>query len=136
MVRQSFPPLPKSSIASARPSRFLLLLEPDRRWLGLVQEEVDTAVQLLQEEGGARRGAGGLGLLPLPLYGSLSTADQQRVFESPPRGKRKVIVATNVAETRWGQPRTAADRGEHNGLSIKRRNSFRMQAVGYWWTRQ
>jgi hypothetical protein len=129
MIRESFPPLPKSSVASTRPSRGLLLLGPDRRQLGLVQEEVDTAVQLLQEEGAARPGAGGLGLLPLPLYGSLAPADQQRVFESPPRGKRKVIVATNVAETRWGQPRTAAERGGHNGLSIKQRTSCRMQAV-------
>lgn len=65
-----------------------------------MQEEVDTAVQLLQEEAAARTGAQGLHLLPMPLYASLSPADQQRVFESTPRGKRKVIVATNVAETR------------------------------------
>ncbi|PWY88986.1 DEAD/DEAH box helicase [Aspergillus heteromorphus CBS 117.55] len=36
---------------------------------------------------------------PLPLHASLLPADQRRVFLSPPRGKRKVIAATNVAET-------------------------------------
>ncbi|KAJ5803232.1 uncharacterized protein N7503_005682 [Penicillium pulvis] len=36
---------------------------------------------------------------PLPLHASLLPAEQRRVFQSPPRGKRKVIAATNVAET-------------------------------------
>lgn len=36
---------------------------------------------------------------PLPLHASLLPAEQKRVFQSPPRGKRKVIAATNVAET-------------------------------------
>ncbi len=35
----------------------------------------------------------------LPLHASLQTKDQRRVFASPPPGKRKVVVATNVAET-------------------------------------
>ncbi|KAI1422153.1 DEAD/DEAH box helicase [Xylaria sp. FL1777] len=35
----------------------------------------------------------------LPLHASLDTRDQRRVFKSPPPGKRKVVVATNVAET-------------------------------------
>lgn len=35
----------------------------------------------------------------LPLHGSLSPADQQRVFQRPQRGVRKVVVCTNVAET-------------------------------------
>ncbi|RYP20421.1 hypothetical protein DL765_002797 [Monosporascus sp. GIB2] len=34
----------------------------------------------------------------LPLHASLDTRDQRRVFASPPAGKRKVVVATNVAE--------------------------------------
>ena len=38
-------------------------------------------------------------LLPLPLHGGLSPADQQKVFEVPPTGQRKVVVSTNVAET-------------------------------------
>lgn len=35
----------------------------------------------------------------LPLYGRLSKEDQERVFETPPQGKRKVIISTNIAET-------------------------------------
>ncbi|KAI0471625.1 P-loop containing nucleoside triphosphate hydrolase protein [Xylariaceae sp. FL0804] len=35
----------------------------------------------------------------LPLHASLDTREQRRVFTSPPAGKRKVVVATNVAET-------------------------------------
>lgn len=35
----------------------------------------------------------------LPLHASLETREQKRVFSKPPHGKRKVIVATNVAET-------------------------------------
>ncbi|CZT10732.1 related to helicases [Rhynchosporium agropyri] len=35
----------------------------------------------------------------LPLHASLQSADQRRVFPHAPQGKRKVIVATNVAET-------------------------------------
>ncbi|KAF1941489.1 DEAD/DEAH box helicase-like protein [Clathrospora elynae] len=38
-------------------------------------------------------------LYPLPLHASLMPADQKRVFPLPPPGKRKVIAATNVAET-------------------------------------
>jgi HrpA-like RNA helicase len=35
----------------------------------------------------------------LPLHASLLPADQKRVFNPAPKGKRKVIAATNVAET-------------------------------------
>ncbi|KAK7413438.1 putative ATP-dependent RNA helicase ucp12 [Neonectria punicea] len=35
----------------------------------------------------------------LPLHASLETREQKRVFASPPHGKRKIVVATNVAET-------------------------------------
>lgn len=35
----------------------------------------------------------------LPLYGRLSKEEQERVFDKPPFGKRKVVVATNIAET-------------------------------------
>ncbi|KAI9816876.1 MAG: hypothetical protein M1827_001521 [Pycnora praestabilis] len=35
----------------------------------------------------------------LPLHASLLSAEQRRVFPPAPRGKRKVIAATNVAET-------------------------------------
>jgi ATP-dependent RNA helicase DHX57 len=35
----------------------------------------------------------------LPLHASLQSVEQRRVFPHSPKGKRKVIVATNVAET-------------------------------------
>ena len=38
-------------------------------------------------------------MLPLPLHGGLPPAQQARVFDPPPKGLRKVVVATNVAET-------------------------------------
>lgn len=33
------------------------------------------------------------------LYGALSSDDQNRVFERPPPDTRKIIFATNIAET-------------------------------------
>lgn len=38
-------------------------------------------------------------ILGLPLHASLLPAEQRRVFPPPPHGQRKVIAATNVAET-------------------------------------
>ena len=35
----------------------------------------------------------------LPLHAALTPAEQRRVFPSPPKGRRKVIASTNVAET-------------------------------------
>ncbi|KAK3680044.1 putative ATP-dependent RNA helicase ucp12 [Recurvomyces mirabilis] len=35
----------------------------------------------------------------LPLHAGLQSAEQRRVFAKPPRGLRKVVAATNVAET-------------------------------------
>ncbi|MDR0290448.1 MAG: ATP-dependent RNA helicase [Treponema sp.] len=35
----------------------------------------------------------------LPLYGRLGKEEQERVFEKTPRGKTKVVLATNIAET-------------------------------------
>ncbi|XP_073429067.1 probable ATP-dependent RNA helicase DHX40 isoform X1 [Dendrobates tinctorius] len=39
------------------------------------------------------------GLLILPLYGSMSTDQQKRIFLPPPKGIRKCVVATNIAAT-------------------------------------
>jgi HrpA-like RNA helicase len=35
----------------------------------------------------------------LPLYGRLGREEQERVFEDAPKGKTKVVIATNIAET-------------------------------------
>ena len=52
-------------------------------------------------EGNARAGKLGTGTEILPLYGRLSAADQHRVFERSTMAgiRRRVILATNVAET-------------------------------------
>lgn len=38
-------------------------------------------------------------LLPLPLFAALPHQEQQRVFQPAPTGTRRVILATNIAET-------------------------------------
>nr|XP_046246280.1 probable ATP-dependent RNA helicase DHX40 [Scatophagus argus] len=39
------------------------------------------------------------GLLILPLYGSMPTEQQRQIFQPPPAGIRKCVVATNIAAT-------------------------------------
>lgn len=39
------------------------------------------------------------GLLILPLYGSMPTDQQRQIFQAPPKGIRKCVVATNIAAT-------------------------------------
>eukprot|EP00889_Picochlorum_renovo_P004854 jgi/Picre1/31884/NNA_007232.t1 len=69
------------------------------------QEECDKAVALVQEsnhsqytEGRSQRRSG-TRLYPVALYSGLSAKHQMEVFESPPRNCRKVVFATNIAET-------------------------------------
>lgn len=82
------------------------------------QEEIEAVLALLLSDRGQRRlrqgtAAGGerrrrstrgkrppeLELLPLPLYAGLPYEEQMRAFEAAPRGTRKAILATNIAET-------------------------------------
>ena len=35
----------------------------------------------------------------LPLHGAMPTANQHEIFDKPPRGVRKIILSTNIAET-------------------------------------
>jgi hypothetical protein len=35
----------------------------------------------------------------LPLHGSLTSEEQRRIFQRPPPGARKIVLATNIAET-------------------------------------
>lgn len=60
------------------------------------QEEVLDAVQLLKEHTQTWTNNN---LLILPMYGTLPNADQLKVFFSAPKGTRKAIIATNIAET-------------------------------------
>ena len=40
-----------------------------------------------------------LGVEVIVCHGSLSTAEQKRVFERPAAGRRRVVLSTNIAET-------------------------------------
>lgn len=60
------------------------------------QEEVHQVVNLLRD---ILNESGKEDLQILPMYGTLSNHDQLRVFFSAPKGTRKAIIATNIAET-------------------------------------
>lgn len=61
------------------------------------QEEIDTACEILYERTKAL-GSKVPELLILPAYGSLPAEMQSRIFEPAPRGARKLVIATNIAE--------------------------------------
>ncbi|XP_050287198.1 probable pre-mRNA-splicing factor ATP-dependent RNA helicase DEAH9 isoform X1 [Quercus robur] len=62
------------------------------------RDDIDTAVKLLNEEAQSN-GKKSSGLIVLPLYSGLSRAEQELIFTPTPRGKRKVVISTNIAET-------------------------------------
>ncbi|KAF8738666.1 hypothetical protein AX14_010761 [Amanita brunnescens Koide BX004] len=62
------------------------------------QEEIDTACEILYERMKAL-GPKVPELVVLPIYSALPSEVQSRVFEPTPPGTRKVVIATNVAET-------------------------------------
>ncbi|KAK8641652.1 hypothetical protein V6N13_011036 [Hibiscus sabdariffa] len=75
------------------------LTEPEGDFLLFLtgQEEIDFACQSLYER------MKGLGnnvpeLIILPVYSALPSEMQSRIFDPAPPGKRKVVVATNIAE--------------------------------------
>lgn len=62
------------------------------------QEEIDTACEVLFER------MKSLGpevpeLIILPVYGALPSEMQSRIFDPAPPGTRKIVIATNIAET-------------------------------------
>lgn len=72
------------------------------------QDEIDKACALLSsqaahpapgEQQAKPTAAVGMGLLVLPLYGSLTADQQLQAFKPVRAGSRKCIVATNIAET-------------------------------------
>ncbi|KAI0936917.1 hypothetical protein AcV5_004937 [Taiwanofungus camphoratus] len=62
------------------------------------QEEIDTACEILYERMKAL-GPKVPELIILPIYSALPSEVQSKVFDPTPPGARKVVVATNVAET-------------------------------------
>ncbi|KAI3464059.1 hypothetical protein Pfo_020722 [Paulownia fortunei] len=61
------------------------------------QEEIDYACQCLHERMKSM-GENVPELIILPVYSALPSEMQSRIFEPAPPGKRKVVVATNIAE--------------------------------------
>lgn len=62
------------------------------------QEEIDTAVEMLQQRTrdlGTKIGE----MLILPIYAALPPDMQAQIFSRTPPGARKVVIATNIAET-------------------------------------
>ncbi|MGH0143120.1 UNVERIFIED_CONTAM: hypothetical protein FKN15_053213 [Acipenser sinensis] len=62
------------------------------------QEEIEACCELLQERC-RRLGSKISELLVLPIYANLPSDMQSKIFEPTPPGARKVVVATNIAET-------------------------------------
>ncbi|KAG6037756.1 hypothetical protein E4U41_004785 [Claviceps citrina] len=62
------------------------------------KEEIDTACEILYERMKAL-GPSVPELLVLPVYAQLPPEMQSRIFEPAPPGTRKVVIATNIAET-------------------------------------
>ncbi|KAL2760315.1 hypothetical protein ACRALDRAFT_2024327 [Sodiomyces alcalophilus JCM 7366] len=62
------------------------------------QEEIDTSCEILYERMKAL-GPNVPELLILPVYSALPNEMQSRIFEPAPPGSRKVVIATNIAET-------------------------------------
>ncbi|KAF3488380.1 hypothetical protein F2Q69_00055820 [Brassica cretica] len=61
------------------------------------QEEIDSACQSLYERM-KNLGKNVPELIILPVYSALPSEMQSRIFDPPPPGTRKVVVATNIAE--------------------------------------
>jgi len=62
------------------------------------QEEIDTACQILHERMQKLESMSPPPLIILPVYSALPSEMQTMIFEPPPPGCRKCIVATNIAE--------------------------------------
>ncbi|MBY4677492.1 ATP-dependent helicase HrpB [Marinobacterium arenosum] len=73
--------------ALAEQSGSLLVFLPGQREIRRVQQQLGEQL------------AGRDGLLIAPLYGDLSLAEQRRAIEPAPAGQRKIVLATNIAET-------------------------------------
>ncbi|KAI5868453.1 ATP-dependent RNA helicase DHX8 [Durotheca rogersii] len=61
-------------------------------------EEIDTAAEILYERMKAL-GPSVPELIILPVYSALPSEMQSRIFDPAPPGSRKVVIATNIAET-------------------------------------
>lgn len=62
------------------------------------QEEIDTSCEILYERMKAL-GSSVPELIILPVYSALPSEMQSKIFDPAPLGSRKVVIATNIAET-------------------------------------
>ncbi|KAF7194166.1 Pre-mRNA-splicing factor ATP-dependent RNA helicase prp22 [Pseudocercospora fuligena] len=62
------------------------------------KEEIDTSCEILHERMKAL-GPSVPELIILPIYGALPSEVASRIFEPAPGGSRKIVIATNIAET-------------------------------------
>lgn len=62
------------------------------------KEEIDTSCEILHERMKAL-GPSVPDLIVLPIYGALPSEVASKIFEPGPPGSRKVVIATNIAET-------------------------------------
>ncbi|XP_074601058.1 DEAH-box helicase 16 lethal (2) 37Cb [Brevipalpus obovatus] len=62
------------------------------------QEEIEQAAEVLQERQ-RKLGSKIKELIIRPIYANLPSDMQAQVFEPTPRGARKIVIATNIAET-------------------------------------
>ncbi|KAG4178250.1 hypothetical protein ERO13_A10G029900v2 [Gossypium hirsutum] len=64
------------------------------------QDDIDAAIKLLTEEARSNgKNSSGFNLLPFWLYTLLFVSLQDLIFSPTPKGKRKVVISTNIAET-------------------------------------
>ncbi|KAI4312226.1 hypothetical protein MLD38_037063 [Melastoma candidum] len=61
------------------------------------EEDIEAAVKQLTDDIQDRKISSGL--IVLPLYSGLPRAEQDLIFSPTSRGKRKVVISTNIAET-------------------------------------
>ncbi|KYQ89362.1 DEAD/DEAH box helicase [Tieghemostelium lacteum] len=72
----------------------------------------------------------------LPLYSTLPTSKQMRVFQKPPLGSRLVVVATNLAETSLTIPNISyvVDTGRVKSRQYNKENSAGISSFQVSWT--
>jgi len=62
------------------------------------QEEIETATEVLTQRS-CNLGLQIAELILCPIYANLPSDQQAKIFEPTPKGARKVVLATNIAET-------------------------------------